>query len=189
MKTFIRSWAVIFLAVGLQVSGCTSDATEPADWQASLSEIAKTELSDASAKHDTLTASWAGELSTLNNLPFASTLTLAEVKHGFSSTPTVRQTAYARVPCLEVSAGKNRVYWIDNQLLIGGEIQESYRLLNHVQIGMQKADFFRLFFKTYPPYMDKINTIEFYTGMADNSTCYTFKGDELSEIKYVNVPD
>jgi hypothetical protein len=189
MKTFMRLWAVISLAIGLQVSGCTSGTTEPSDWQASLSEIAKTELSDAVAKHDTLTASWAGELATLNNLPFASTLTLAEVKRGFSTTPTVRQTEYAGVPCVEVSAGKNRVYWIDNQLLIGGEIQQKYRLLNHVQIGMQKADFFRLFFKTYPPYMDRINTIEFYTGMADNSTCYTFKGDELARVKYVNVPD
>ncbi|MGI4735306.1 MAG: hypothetical protein ACRYG7_09025 [Janthinobacterium lividum] len=189
MKIFIHSWAVLFLAVGLLVSGCTSGATEPADWQASLSEIAKTELSDAVAKHDTLTASWAGELATLNNLPFASTLTLAEVKRGFITTPTVRQIEHAGMPCVEVAGGKNRVYWIDNQLLIGGEIQEKCLLLNHVQIGMQKADFFRLFFKTYPPYMDKINTIEFYTGMADNSTCYTFKGGKLSKINYVNVPD
>jgi hypothetical protein len=69
MKTYMRSWAVIFLAVELLMSSCTSGATEPSDWQASLSEIAKTELSDAVAKHDTLTASWAGELATLNNLP------------------------------------------------------------------------------------------------------------------------
>ena len=91
----MRLWAVISLAIGLQVSGCASGATEPSDWQASLSEIAKTELSDAVAKHDTLTASWAGELATLNNLPFASTLTLAEVKRGFITTPTVRQIEHA----------------------------------------------------------------------------------------------
>jgi hypothetical protein len=189
MKIILPSLAVISLSAGLLVSGCTSGVAEPADWQASLAAIAKTELSDAVAKHDTLTASWAGELPTLTNLPFASTLTLAEVKSGFTAAPTVRQAAYAGMPCVEVSAGNNRVYWVDNDMLIGGEVQERFPLLNHVQIGMPKADFFRLFFKTYPPYMDKINTIEFYTGMGDNSTFYTFKGGELAKIKYVNVTD
>jgi len=162
---------------------------EPTDWDAALAPLAKTKLLSAGASHDTLTISWTGDLPTLNNLPFARVLTLETVQGSFATPARVRPATFGGLPCLSVLAGNSRLYWTADSMLIGGHLQDSCRLLNHVRIGMAKPAFWRLFFTAYPAYVKNVRVVRFHTGIADNATCYVFERDVLKSIDYVDIPD
>jgi hypothetical protein len=161
----------------------------PVSWETTLPGLAKTALLDVVAKHDTLSMAWSGDLPELQNLPVNPTISLREVKQGFFVPTQVKTVTYMGITCQLVTAHNSNVYWTADSLIVSARIKEAFKPLNHVKIGMRKEEFFALFFTKYPPALDAIATIEFYTGIGDNSTCYTFIDDKLSEINYINIPD
>jgi hypothetical protein len=182
------------------ITGCSSTPQDsqatpqkppasPIKWETTLPGLAKTALLDVAIKHDTLSMAWSGDLPELQNLPVNPTISLRAVKQGFSIPAQAKPTTYMGIACQLVKAHNSTVYWTADSLIVGAQISDAFKPLNHVKIGMRKEAFFTLFFTKYPSALEAIKTIEFYTGMGDNSTYYTFVNDKLSKINYINIPD
>lgn len=167
---------------------CTPQVDTPANWQAALTPLARTKISAADTRHDTLTINW---IDSNYDEIFARPVALHTLLAGFSQRPQVQSDSFAGLPCLRLRTPTSTLYWTPaDSTVIKALIQsEGLAELRQVQIGLNRKNFFKRYLTSYPDYLDAINVVEFYSGMADNTVYFTFKDNRLARIDLLHVPD
>jgi hypothetical protein len=175
--------AVVFLAC---LTRCFSDrereqAAAPKNWEAVLTPLVRYPIDYLSVRHDTLTILWSDQFI---KSPFAYPLTLDQLQHDLVHVSRVQPDTVADLPCLRLTTSQSIVYWspADSNVLQAVLQEEHLALSGSVQVGMSKAAFLQLYFTQAPAYLHAIHTVEFYSGVGENTTYYTFAHDRLSRI-------
>lgn len=127
-------------------TGCTSETgpaqtPPPTDWQATLSPLARADISFLSVAHDTLGITWGdGHYDELFDRPVALPTLLA----GFRTRPHIQPDSFADLACFRLRTPISTLYWTpaDSTVIRAVLGNEPIGALRHVHMGMDKASFF-----------------------------------------------